>query len=95
VHNPSKVAVHEQPTLPARPVASAQSVKSALPVTRLMVVGDSVAITLGRGLERWGPAHGVQVLNDGRVYCGIVRIGRLAAELGNAAGAPCTDWNAR
>ncbi|MGZ6925420.1 MAG: DUF459 domain-containing protein [Acidimicrobiia bacterium] len=72
------------PTLPAAP-------PPPLPVRRIMVVGDSVALTLGRGLERWGPPNGVAVFNDGRAYCPIARGGRLAATLGHTAEA-CADW---
>jgi hypothetical protein len=57
----------------------------------VMVVGDSVALTMGRGLERWGPAHGVEVLNLGRPFCPIARGGRLAASFGNAVDA-CANW---
>ncbi len=60
-------------------------------VHRVMIVGDSVALTMGRGLERWGPAHGIQVLNLGRPYCPIARGGRVAASLGNAVDG-CGDW---
>ena len=60
-------------------------------VRRVMVVGDSVALTLGRGMEMWGRANGVAVLNAGRLYCPIARGGRLAASLGRDAD-ECTDW---
>ena len=52
------------------------------PVRRILLLGDSVAQTLGRGLERWGPTHGVIVVNAARFYCGIARGGRLGALLG-------------
>ncbi len=70
------------PTAPAPVVA---------PVRRIMIVGDSVGQTLGRGLERWGPRHGIAVLNAARFYCGIPRGGRLAMALGHTADA-CADW---
>jgi peptidoglycan/LPS O-acetylase OafA/YrhL len=41
-------------------------------VRRVMVVGDSVALTLGRGIERWGAAHGVYVLNGGALGCPLL-----------------------
>ena len=37
-----------------------------------MVVGDSVALTLGRGIERWGALHGIAVLNDGKLGCTLL-----------------------
>jgi hypothetical protein len=95
VHDPSKVVARTQPVSPLHRAPPPLPATSAQPVTRMMMVGDSVAITLGRGLERWGPAHGVQVLNDGRLYCGIVRVGRLAASLGHTSNAACTDWSTR
>ena len=42
------------------------------PVKRIMVVGDSVALTLGRGIERWGAQNGVAVLNDGVIGCPLL-----------------------
>jgi len=39
---------------------------------RIMVVGDSVALTLGRGIERWGAQHGMIVLNDGKLGCALL-----------------------
>jgi peptidoglycan/LPS O-acetylase OafA/YrhL len=39
---------------------------------RILVVGDSVALTLGRGIERWGAQHGVSVLNDGVIGCPLL-----------------------
>jgi lysophospholipase L1-like esterase len=63
-------------------------------VRRILVVGDSVGQTLGRGLERWGPEHGVTVVNAARFYCGIPRGGRLGMALGRTADA-CADWGDR
>jgi peptidoglycan/LPS O-acetylase OafA/YrhL len=62
------------------------------PVRRILMLGDSVAQTLGRGLERWGPAHGVTVVNSARYYCGIVRGGRMGAMLGRTNNT-CGDWS--
>ncbi len=42
------------------------------PVRRVLVVGDSVALTLGRGIERWGTRHGVLVWNGGALGCALV-----------------------
>jgi peptidoglycan/LPS O-acetylase OafA/YrhL len=66
-----------------------------LPARRVMVVGDSVASTLGRGLERWGAAHGVAVLNAARSWCPIARGGELAAQFGKSSSAGCDDWPER
>jgi peptidoglycan/LPS O-acetylase OafA/YrhL len=39
---------------------------------RVLVVGDSVALTLGRGIERWGARHGITVLNAGAIGCTLM-----------------------
>jgi hypothetical protein len=54
-----------------------------------MVVGDSVAQTLGRGLERWGPDHDVAVWNRGHRLCGVVNTG-VYKVLGTTQG--CNEW---
>ena len=41
-------------------------------VHRVMVVGDSVALTLGRGIERWGSRNGVLVWNGGALGCALL-----------------------
>jgi peptidoglycan/LPS O-acetylase OafA/YrhL len=64
----------------------------ARPVQRIMIVGDSVAQTLGRGLERWGPPQGVSVLNAARFWCAIVRGGEIGALLGHRASPRCETW---
>jgi hypothetical protein len=57
------------PTVPTGPAAPA--------VSSVLVVGDSIAQTLGRGVERWGTAHRVAVWNGGRYYCGVLRSGMI------------------
>jgi peptidoglycan/LPS O-acetylase OafA/YrhL/lysophospholipase L1-like esterase len=41
-------------------------------LSRVLVVGDSVALTLGRGIERWGAQRGVSVLNGGKLGCSLL-----------------------
>jgi peptidoglycan/LPS O-acetylase OafA/YrhL len=41
-------------------------------VQRVLVVGDSVALTLGRGIERWGEKNGVYVWNRGGLGCTLL-----------------------
>ena len=64
----------------------------APPVQRIMVVGDSVGMTLGRGLERWGRDQGVAVLNSARFWCAIVRGGEVGALLGKRSSPQCESW---
>lgn len=58
--------------------------------SRVLVVGDSVAQTLGRGLERWGPSHGVAVWNTARYYCGVLHGGEI--HIGWVTGKGCDQW---
>ncbi len=39
---------------------------------RVLVVGDSVALTLGRGIERWGQKNNVYVWNQGMLGCTLL-----------------------
>ncbi len=52
---------------------SASTTGTAAPrVQRVLVVGDSVALTLGRGIERWGKRKGVLVWNGGALGCTLL-----------------------
>ncbi len=61
---------------------------------RVMVVGDSVALTLGRGLERWADETGqARVWNLARRWCGIGRYAERAIGRGiESPGSSCDDW---
>jgi len=61
---------------------------------RVMIVGDSVAQTLGRGLERWSADTGrAQVWNVAHRWCGIGRYAARALGRGvESPGAACDDW---
>jgi peptidoglycan/LPS O-acetylase OafA/YrhL len=59
-------------TTTANHSTSAPRTTAAPPVRRVLVVGDSVALTLGRGIERWGTQHGVLVWNGGALGCALV-----------------------
>jgi peptidoglycan/LPS O-acetylase OafA/YrhL len=76
---------------PAPAAAPVAAPPPPAPVRRVLVLGDSVAQTLGRGLERWGARHGVNIVNGARFYCGIARGGRLGALLGRT-NTSCGDW---
>ena len=55
------------------PVADREKAKaSPPPLKRILIVGDSVALTLGRGIERWGAKRGIAVLNDGVIGCPLL-----------------------
>ncbi len=89
---PTSVPTAAAATLPV--TGPTPTIVSPPPVQRIMVVGDSVAQTMGRGLERWGPTRGIEVLNAARLWCGIARGGRLGTMLGRSATA-CEDWPQR
>ncbi len=70
-------AAGAHPVPPRVVVASARAAGRARkaaprPLRRILVVGDSVALTLGRGIERWGARNGVAVLNDGVIGCPLL-----------------------
>jgi peptidoglycan/LPS O-acetylase OafA/YrhL len=66
VKSPVTDLVTTRATHPARTASTSH------PVQRVFVVGDSVALTLGRGIERWGASHHVWVLNDGVIGCPLL-----------------------
>jgi hypothetical protein len=67
---------------------------AAAPVpARVLVVGDSVAKTLGDGFERGGNAVGVEIFNRGQLACGLAQ--HAVLEHGGAfkaTEATCDEW---
>jgi peptidoglycan/LPS O-acetylase OafA/YrhL len=61
------------PTMPQMATSPLGPAAEGTRPERVLVVGDSVALTLGRGVERWGLDHDVAVWNLGRKMCGIPR----------------------
>lgn len=62
---------------------------------RVLVVGDSVGVTLGRGLERRAASVGdIEAWNLARTWCGIGRADRSLPGAGRESEA-CTDWPER
>jgi peptidoglycan/LPS O-acetylase OafA/YrhL len=77
----------------ARPrrFALVRRARSARPL-RVLVVGDSVGLTLGRGFELWAREHGdARVVNAGRIYCPLGRTLPAREGLVEARTEPC-DW---
>jgi SGNH domain (fused to AT3 domains) len=60
------------PPVVAAPSAAIAGAPAATTVHRVLVVGDSVALTVGRGIERWGAKHGVFVWNAGALGCTLL-----------------------
>jgi len=69
---------------------------AAAPPARVLVVGDSVAKTLGDGFDRGANAVGIDLFNRGRLACGLAE--RATIEHGGRS-APtepsCDDWPAQ
>ena len=80
------------PTAPPPTAPLPTAPPPVVPVRRIMLVGDSVAQTLGRGLERWGPPHGITVLNAAKKWCAITRGGRLGGQFGHRSVPACEAW---
>jgi len=63
---------------------------------RILVVGDSVGLSFGRGLELWGAETGAaQVRNDAIRWCSLGRHLPVRLPFGEAVPAPqaCTEWD--
>lgn len=92
------LATHGGANLPgAEPTGDAAAAPlAAQGTTRVLVVGDSVAFTLGRGLERAAADAGVAVWNQGRLGCGLLRGDAVLVDGRWTEIAPdCTDWGQR
>ena len=97
-------------TTPRRPSRPRRRVRSRSPLAetfhrpletdrplRVLVVGDSVGITLGRGLELWSRETGRTVVrNEARKYCSLGRyLPRIAGYGPDEQGDGCDDWQTR
>ena len=73
--SPASVLTASHPPGPP-PTTASPSTSAGVPadagVHRVLVVGDSVALTIGRGIERWGEKHGAYVWNGGALGCTLV-----------------------
>jgi peptidoglycan/LPS O-acetylase OafA/YrhL len=87
---------HRRPRRLLRPPVPLHRPVSGTRPLRIMVVGDSVALTLGRGFELWARAHRSAIVdNAARMYCPLGR--GLPAQQGFAENfdmSPC-DWTRR
>jgi peptidoglycan/LPS O-acetylase OafA/YrhL len=63
---------------------------------RVLLEGDSVAMTLGQGLSLSQAQYGLTITDHGMLGCGIAR-GALVRDKGNVAGVPsaCSAWPGR
>jgi peptidoglycan/LPS O-acetylase OafA/YrhL len=90
-------AVNENHNVPPPAVASGPGDPQASQRPRILVVGDSVAETVGRGLERWGSSTGKAVVSNSAFgWCAIGR-GGVAYLFGTHPRdqVGCNDWSKR
>ena len=96
VFTPPTAARHLQPApdTAGAPPPAAPGVPP--PPTRVLVVGDSVALTLGVGLAYESKTQNLTVSNDGILGCGLLRGGQIWVDgtWSNVA-ANCEQWPAR
>ena len=79
---------------PARAPTAPIAARAPTRPPRVLVVGDSVGLTLGRGIELWARSTGAQVLNDARIYCPLGR--GLPIQQGMNTNRPTDcDWTTR
>jgi hypothetical protein len=76
---------------------SSSSTVPRRPLRRVLMVGDSVALTLGGGFERWGAPHHVAVWDGGALGASMLDGARVRGYWGEVqrAAAPCashTTW---
>jgi hypothetical protein len=63
---------------------------------RILVVGDSVGSTFGRGMQQWAAQQGhVEVVNDSRMWCSLGRHLRIVQGLSEHTPGSGCDWTAR
>ncbi|MEX2158427.1 MAG: acyltransferase family protein [Dehalococcoidia bacterium] len=67
---------------------------SARPI-RVLVAGDSVAVTMAQGLARAGPTWNLSVWNQGRLGCGVLRGDAVVVQGRRTELGDCNDWPAK
>jgi hypothetical protein len=77
---------------PKQPLAGGTT--AAAPPTKVMLVGDSVAGTLGLGFQSVGPEHNLWVWNRGRLGCGLFYGGSVYEGGELTPVDPQCDWHA-
>ena len=84
-------ANHQKPVAvapPTDPAGAATAAAGAQPAAaapaKVLLVGDSVAGTLGLGFDQTGPANGLTVWNRGQLGCGLLYDGRGVSRAGSS-----------
>ena len=98
VFTPPTAARHLEaaPTTTPGPTTTAPGVVTPPPPTRVLVVGDSVALTLGIGLGYDKEKLDLSVSNDGILGCGLLRGGQIWVDgAWSNIGANCQQWPTR
>ncbi len=96
--NANIVALQQRDEKPADLISDAETYRRhrAGEAERVLVVGDSVAETLGYGLEQWASGHGAVVWNAAAEGCGIAPDGVIPGATGKPTtiSARCRDvWS--
>jgi peptidoglycan/LPS O-acetylase OafA/YrhL len=78
----STVGGHPLYAVPGTSVASRTTIAKTLPspsvaASRVLVVGDSVALTLAEGMANVGVERGISVRDEGSIGCGLIRGGDI------------------
>jgi peptidoglycan/LPS O-acetylase OafA/YrhL len=85
------VAAPTATTAPLNPTAT-----TAAPPARILVVGDSVAKTLGDGFDREAHSAGLRLFNRGQLACGLAQHATIDHGGRSAPTEPtCDDWPAQ
>ncbi|MFI5041149.1 MAG: acyltransferase family protein [Acidimicrobiales bacterium] len=96
--DPSRVVQAPSPSSPSTPPSARGAATAAAPVApvapaKVLLLGDSVALTLGKGLDNAAPTYGVDLYDEGIVGCGILGDASLRV---NGVPAPpghrCASW---
>jgi len=93
VRGPSRSEVAVADNVPSTSAPGATAPEATAPPGKVLVVGDSVAKTLGDGFDRESHAAGVELFNRGQLACGLAQNGRI--ERGGQwldTEATCNDW---
>lgn len=86
-------SVPSAPTAAARPPTPAAEVDRG--PSRVLVVGDSVALTLSSDLPSGVPGPGIEVTSEAILGCGVIRVARHAGPLVHEPADDCRTWPQR
>jgi peptidoglycan/LPS O-acetylase OafA/YrhL len=83
------------PPVPAPQVTPTATPTQTVGTVRVLIAGDSLALTLADALQRTEQGYQVQIVNGGELGCGISQENRRLQGQFNAPPAACATWPAR